>query len=333
MPPITAKKTLLPLALFYILLACATEALVRFSGLDAGLLAPLLYYQDADLPVHRLSADGALHYELAPGASAVFAGGRKVTVNTLGFRGPERPAAKAPGVKRVLFLGGSNTYGGAVDDADTYPAILERLLNSRGGGRYEVWNGGVCGYVPSQKIAAAEKFIAAYSPDLVVMQLHNGGRRPFLSGQTFLKFFTADRDLFRENLPYAWPRQLDFLRHLALARALAGGVNRLELRRDPDPLRWNRIREMEREHRQALAAFHGRHSGRVPVAFLVPPGDPPGQGPDGAPEIALSGRLPPGSPPEFLKIHPPPHVYAWYAEVIAQELRKAGLLPPGGAGR
>ena len=83
-------------------------------------------------------------YEFRPGAERVGnieAGGQHYRINSLGMRGPEMAPEKAPGVYRILCLGGSTTFGsGASEGAKPYPARLEQHLNERAppGGRYEV---------------------------------------------------------------------------------------------------------------------------------------------------------------------------------------------------
>lgn len=50
--------------------------------------------------------------------------GVRVHVNALGARGPDVTLARRPGVRRVLFLGDSVTFGGTyVDDADLFSAV------------------------------------------------------------------------------------------------------------------------------------------------------------------------------------------------------------------
>src|SRR5256885_1209804 len=44
------------------------EVLLRFTGIEHRLVVKALFFQAADGPVHRLSADSFLHYELKPGA-------------------------------------------------------------------------------------------------------------------------------------------------------------------------------------------------------------------------------------------------------------------------
>ena len=54
-----------------------------------------------------------------------------VTINALGLRGREVPAEKAPGEVRVLCLGDSVVFGGALNDEDTFPAIAERFCGGK----------------------------------------------------------------------------------------------------------------------------------------------------------------------------------------------------------
>ena len=68
-----------------------------------------------------------------------------LVINSRGLRDREIPYAKAPGTKRILVLGGSYTCGYGVDSEETYPKVLERLLNSDDSREYDwqVINGGV----------------------------------------------------------------------------------------------------------------------------------------------------------------------------------------------
>ncbi len=61
--------------------------------------------------------------------------------NSGGFRGPEVPP-KRPGVLRVAVLGDSFTEGQGVEEPDTYPRRLEKLLNAVEPARFEVLNFG-----------------------------------------------------------------------------------------------------------------------------------------------------------------------------------------------
>jgi hypothetical protein len=91
-----------------------------------------------------------------------------ITTNSLGLRAPEL-APKPAGVRRVLALGDSFTFGHAVEAAEAWPAVLQQLLNSRGGPRYEVINAGVGGYGTGQQLLLYDELEARVEPDLVVL--------------------------------------------------------------------------------------------------------------------------------------------------------------------
>lgn len=332
------------------LAACAAglalcEGATRLLGLDIRLLGPVLYYQDADAPVHRPSADAQRLYELAPGASADLPGltpgapARRVTVNDLGMRGRPRSARKPPGVFRIICFGDSNTYGAAVDDDETYPAQLERRLNALGRGRYEVWNAGVSAYVMRQKVAAAREALARYEPDLILIQHINNGRRAFMWERPFLRYFDLDPGLWEEELYWvpwrggAVGRAL--LAHSRFYRALVIAANYYPewyQRERPHPAS-RRERPFDddpnnRANAASLARFAEETRGRVPLALLLTPKAHRGQAIESLslPTIDLMSRLPAGATEEYLDAHPPARVYRWYADVITADLQRLGLL-------
>ena len=73
-------------------------------------------------------------------------------VNALGLRGRETTVQKPAGTRRILMLGDSFTMGKGVQDNETFPVIVETLLQPQlaacGGGALEVLNGGVDSYAP-----------------------------------------------------------------------------------------------------------------------------------------------------------------------------------------
>src|SRR5262245_21973701 len=89
--------------------------------------------------------------------------------NSLHYRDRE-PRARRPGVFRVAVLGDSFTEGQGVKEADTYPRVLEAILNGAGRRRWEVLNFGRRG---ADFPALEENFeqLLAASPDLVVYGL------------------------------------------------------------------------------------------------------------------------------------------------------------------
>jgi len=68
----------------------------------------------------------------------------EMRINSQGLRGPEL-GSKQPGERRILFGGDSLTFGHAVAEDESYPAITGRLLRERGA-NVSIGNAGVPGY-------------------------------------------------------------------------------------------------------------------------------------------------------------------------------------------
>jgi len=88
--------------------------------------------------------DPEIVYRLKPDSGALEKspfGRITVTIDSAGARGVERRAPSPPGVFRIVCVGGSNVFGQALSDGDTWPAQLEDRLNASGAGvsRFEIW--------------------------------------------------------------------------------------------------------------------------------------------------------------------------------------------------
>ena len=276
------------------------EGAVRLAWDEERWLWELTPRQVSDVEVHQLSEDPALIYELRPGASEVLDGpfgDRQVSVNALGFRG------EPPGEGfRIACLGGSNTFGAAVSDHETWPARLAEELG------VEVMNLGVHGYMTRQKVALDLEPLA---PDLVLLQIYNEGRRFVLEG-TLLESYARFPELWSEN--FAGPRP-----PLASGRLAVLGLNRIF----QDDIVQVRTDLAALEDRAALKDFLERSE--VPVVLVYPPagGSDAATSGLGLEAIDLSEHDNPFGA-AGLDIHPPAEVYRWYAEVIARELRRRG---------
>lgn len=106
-------------------------------------------------------------YGLRPGAHAVQLG-VDVVINSIGFREREYALEKPPGVRRIVVLGDSFTFGTGVEFADTFSKRLERRLNESGR-PYQVINFGVSGYDTIRELATFREVAAAFKPDLVIV--------------------------------------------------------------------------------------------------------------------------------------------------------------------
>lgn len=108
-------------------------------------------------------ASDTLPYRLRPNYSGRLASSEfdtGITINAQGYRGAAFTAQKGD-ARRLLVIGDSFTFGWGVNDDETYPAVVERLLLSGSPPRrVEVINAG---------------FAACYSPDTYYLYLKNEG--------------------------------------------------------------------------------------------------------------------------------------------------------------
>ncbi len=97
-------------------------------------------------------------------------GTQRISINRLGFRGPEIQPQKPKGVIRIATLGESSTFGFSVNDGEEWPRLVEQELNNKGL-QVEVINAGVPGYNLFHSIARYEEKVASLEVDLVVIYL------------------------------------------------------------------------------------------------------------------------------------------------------------------
>lgn len=112
--------------------------------------------------------DPELGWRAAPGLDEVLLAGARVSTNSLGWRGKrEVPLERTPGVRRIVAIGDSFTFGQCVDDHETFPARLEQRLPDT-----EVLNLGVMGYGHGQMLLRLERDGLPYRPDAVLLGFH-----------------------------------------------------------------------------------------------------------------------------------------------------------------
>lgn len=98
-------------------------------------------------------------------------------INRDGFRGPDYPLQKPPGVIRIAVLGDSYVEAMQVAENETFTAVIERDLAdcpALKGKRFEAINFGVDGYGTAQELAVLQRKAWAYSPDIVVLAIFLG---------------------------------------------------------------------------------------------------------------------------------------------------------------
>ena len=87
--------------------------------------------------------------------------------NRQGFRGPELPAEKSAGTRRIFTVGDSNTLGWAGDDGPNWPGELSALI-ARDRAGVAVVNAGVWGYASYQGVRRVTE-VLTWQPDIVLV--------------------------------------------------------------------------------------------------------------------------------------------------------------------
>ena len=128
--------------------------------------------------MHQL--DEKLGYRLVPNYAInyqTFDFTSSIKINSEGLRDREYPKTKDPKTFRILVLGDSFTLGLGVNIEESYPKVLETMLNqsSKGSGArtYEVINAGVDGYGTEQEYLYLQELLQRYEPDLVIVGFYS----------------------------------------------------------------------------------------------------------------------------------------------------------------
>lgn len=202
-----------------------------------------------------------------------------LSINRLGFRGPEIATAKAPGSLRIACQGDSGTFGfwrahsmdaPAPDSlgVDSYPFQLARLLAREGRDDVEVVNAGVLGYTTSHGLRQLVLEVLRLDPDVVTVRFgYNDHTR-------------AWKPALRAREPATGPLRalLYAVSGWRLARVALGahqGVGALHPA--PNSVPWVSLPELERNLRR-YAELSREHGFRL--LFLDYPLAPPGPLPE-----------------------------------------------------
>ena len=152
-----------------------------FGCLLAGILLELGLRALDDAPY--AAGDNRGRHAPDPDVGHVFAPNHEQTLQTREYRVPFRSNSqgvradrdfgpKPAGVRRVLCVGDSFTAGEQVPIEQTWPGVLERLLNENASGEaWEVVNAGYPAYCTALEARWLEKFGALFDPDRVVLAL------------------------------------------------------------------------------------------------------------------------------------------------------------------
>ena len=153
-----SRKRLVALALSLVLALLALEGIVRLRQWKRYGTTVTTYYRFAEDPATGLRIPEPGH---TVGA---------ISVNSLGFRGPEIERPKPPQRVRVAFLGGSTTFcAEATSLAATWPELVVAGLRADAGDlEFDYVNGSAGGFTTRESLVNLERRVGPLEPDVIV---------------------------------------------------------------------------------------------------------------------------------------------------------------------
>lgn len=123
----------------------------------------------SDSLIHPLGPKDRLEYVYKPHSQFTLKNGIIYKINSRGLRDREFDYSRSQGVYRILALGDSYTFGWGEALKNSYPKILERILNQNPNLKWEVINAGVYGYNTEQEYEFLRREGIKYYPDMVIL--------------------------------------------------------------------------------------------------------------------------------------------------------------------
>ena len=243
---------LLSLVLTFVLL----EGLVRIWGYSNRCIYDPIYtlYNNCDTPlvVHKPN----LHKALARAMTYI-------DTDSLGLRSMQPGEVltdKAPDEIRIAITGDSFTFGhGVADTAETYPAALESILNSKSGGKnkFRVFNFGVSAYSLAEMTATLKCRMFTVQPDIVICGFIFDDFNPNRMVGLDQYGYTIDRSLGQTSDRFQLIKRL--LRGLHLSHLIKDALIRLSREGSPLDSAKAYVDEMYRHLREfrKIALQHG----------------------------------------------------------------------------
>ena len=167
------RQRLVVVAVIGLLTLITAEALLRLLGLGSPLATDDLVMAFEPTTPFQPHRDGIVQVSLRPYAKTELLYRRRsdgslvhrasIEISAFGTRGPV--PAPIPGVRRVLVLGDSVTFGQGVEVEQAFPAVAAGAL----GDRYQLINAGVPSWNLAQEVRWLELDGAALRPDAVLI--------------------------------------------------------------------------------------------------------------------------------------------------------------------
>lgn len=187
------------------------------------------------------------------GSKSVRVYNTEIALNSEGLRDREFPLEKPTDRIRIAAVGDSTTLGWGVSLEESYPKVLERLLNN-GSQEIEVLNFGVGNYNTFQEYHKIQRDVLKYDPDLIILQ-----------------FYINDPEGI-ENPAFYWLRQHSYV-YMFLWERMAGAKNRLGQYDGKEYYRalyteQNRYRTQNRESLEGIAALCKENNITLYIMFI-----------------------------------------------------------------
>jgi lysophospholipase L1-like esterase len=212
----------------WIILGCSTAA-IFFGAIEFVIRAIYDDGMNYDLEMWKyarslkqVSENPSIGHEHAPSRSAHLMG-VKVSINSLGLRGPEISLEKEVGETRVLMLGDSLTFGWGVKESETTSRRLERRLRAELSQQVTVINSGVGNYNTEMEVTYFLERGLALQPDIVILNYFINDAEPtpyygdfsLFSSWSYAYILVKSRiDTFLRSFTNSSPNWKDYYRNL-----------------------------------------------------------------------------------------------------------------------
>jgi lysophospholipase L1-like esterase len=150
-----------------VLVTVAAIVLMLVSVEGAVRLRQMLKYGSATVAEEHYTVDRSINLRVAvPNYSTA-----RISINSLGFRGPEIAVPKPPHTVRLAFLGASTTWCAEVSGNDFVWAhlVIQSLGRAFPGAQFDYVNGSLPGYTVSSLHKNLQYRIAPLKPDVIVI--------------------------------------------------------------------------------------------------------------------------------------------------------------------
>jgi len=149
-----------------------------------------------------------------------------IKTNNDGFRdNKDYEINKSPDIVRIIFLGDSYTFGWGVNIEDSWPKVVERLLNENSDNKtYEVFNLGVPGYNTAQEVTLYKNKGLKYDPDMVLIHVFSNDLSNFTEEELEAKKYKQELNL--KKLPeyeierLVWEKKAEILNRYLINMSL-----------------------------------------------------------------------------------------------------------------